>query len=57
LDDGGTNAFDNLVLIQDDPFHKALSNLQREVASSLKPGDTVTVAWPVPDGFVYPAVK
>lgn len=54
LDDGGTNAFDNLVLMKDDPYHKALTNLQRELVSSLRPGDTATVSWPVPDGFVYP---
>ncbi len=55
LDDGGGNEFGNLVLIKDDPFHRALTNLQRELTSSLKPGETATVPWPVPNGFVYPA--
>ncbi|WP_225768823.1 PAAR-like domain-containing protein [Inquilinus sp. Marseille-Q2685] len=54
LDDGGTNSFENLVLIKNDPFHKALTNLQNGLTRNLAPGDSITVNWPTPDGFVYP---
>ena len=29
LDDGGTNSYDNLVLIKNEPYHKVLTNAQR----------------------------
>jgi flagellar motility protein MotE (MotC chaperone) len=54
LDDGGTNAFDNLVLIKNDPFHKALTNLQNALTKGMSPGEARVLDWPVPPGFVYP---
>lgn len=29
LDDSGTNSFENLVLIKNDPYHKVITNYQR----------------------------
>lgn len=54
LDDGGTNSFDNLVLIKNDPYHKVITNAQRGLAKGLKPGQTKEVDFPVPDGYLYP---
>jgi hypothetical protein len=54
LDDGGTNDFSNLVLIKNDPFHKALTNAQNELVGSLAPGQSKLVDFPIIDGFIYP---
>lgn len=54
LDDGGTNSFDNLVLIKNDPYHKVITNAQIGGTRGLKPGESKTMDWPIPDGFVYP---
>ena len=55
LDDGGTNAFDNLVLIKNDPYHIALTNAQRTLVGDLPVGGARQVDFPIPDGIVYPA--
>lgn len=54
LDDGGTNSFDNLVLIKYDPYHKTLTNTQRDLIRGLQIGETRNISLPVPNGFVYP---
>ncbi|MDT8759075.1 hypothetical protein MZO42_10230 [Sphingomonas psychrotolerans] len=54
LDDGGTNSFDNLVLIKNDPHHIALTNAQRSLVGDLAVGQSRQVDFPVPRGFVYP---
>jgi uncharacterized protein len=54
LDDGGTNAFDNLVLIKNDPYHLALTNAQRSLVGDLAVGGSRQVDFPIPDGIVYP---
>jgi hypothetical protein len=54
LDDGGTNAADNLILIKNDPYHQALTNMQKELTSGMKAGDARSIDWPVPEGFIYP---
>jgi len=54
LDDGGDNSFDNLVLIKNHPYHKALTNLQNDLTKGMSAGDTRTFEWPVPEGFIYP---
>lgn len=54
LDDGGTNSFDNLVLIKNDPHHIALTNAQRTLVGDLEVGQSRQVDFPVPRGFVYP---
>jgi len=57
LDDGGTNDFENLVLIKNDPYHKALTNAQRTLTKGLKVGESAEIKWPMPDGFIYPTTK
>lgn len=32
LDDGGTNDFENLVLIENEPYHKVFTNMQSRIA-------------------------
>jgi len=54
LDDGGTNSFDNLVLIRNDPHHIALTNAQRSLVGDLAVGQSRQVDFPIPRGFVYP---
>ncbi|TGX54971.1 HNH endonuclease [Sphingomonas gei] len=54
LDDGGTNSFDNLVLIRNDPHHIALTNAQRTLVGDLGVGQSRQVDFPIPRGFVYP---
>ena len=54
IDDGGTNSSDNLILIKKDPYHKAITNKQKELTKGMEPGDTKTVDWPDPRGFIYP---
>lgn len=54
LDDGGTNSFDNLVLIKNDPHHIALTNAQRTLVGDLAVGQSRQVDFPIPRGFVYP---
>ena len=48
LDDGGTNDFDNLVLIRNDPDHMLVTNHQNAVTRGMEPGDTRQVEWPMP---------
>ncbi len=54
LDDGGDNAFSNLVLIRKSPHHKVLTNMANEMANGLKPGQALTVTYPIVPGVVYP---
>ncbi|GAA0480743.1 hypothetical protein GCM10009096_23540 [Parasphingorhabdus litoris] len=57
LDDGGTNAFDNLVLIKNDPYHIGLTNAQRSLVGDLAVGQSRQIDFPVPPGFVYPTTS
>lgn len=55
LDDGGTNADSNLVLMRNEPYHKTITTSQKAMTAGMNAGDTrILPAWPVPDGFVYP---
>ena len=54
LDDGGDNSFGNLVLIKNDPYHLTITNEQSAQTRTLKPGETKTLNWVIPPGFVYP---
>lgn len=54
LDDGGTNDLDNLVLIQNHPSHKAVTNYQNSFSRNMEEGETRTVNWPVIQNRVYP---
>lgn len=49
LDDGGSNSFDNLVLIRTNPDHMLITNHQNLVTQALEPGQTRVLSWPVPD--------
>ncbi len=55
LDDSGTNEFDNLVLIQKEPYHIVLTNYQNSITRSIKTGETKKVRWPIPNGKIYPS--
>ena len=55
LDDSGTNSFDNLVLIQNEPYHKVITNYQNSIARQMKIGEVQAVQWPMPNGNIYPA--
>ncbi len=48
LDDSGTNGFDNVVLIRNDPDHMLVTNHQNAVTRGMEPGDTRQVEWPMP---------
>jgi uncharacterized protein len=54
LDDGGTNAPSNLVLIKNDPYHIGITNAQRTLVGDLTVGSSRQVDFPVPNGVVYP---
>ena len=55
LDDSGTNSFDNLVLIQNEPYHKVITNYQNSIARQMEIGEVQVVQWPMPNGNIYPA--
>ncbi|MFI8707607.1 WXG100 family type VII secretion target [Bacillus sp. NPDC077411] len=54
LDDGGTNDFENLTLIQNHPYHKAITNTQNTLTKELTHGDSMDMDWPVPKYNIYP---
>ncbi|HDR7622784.1 TPA: WXG100 family type VII secretion target [Bacillus mycoides] len=54
LDDGGTNEFENLTLIQNHPYHKAITNTQRTLTRHLQDGDSEDISWPIPKYNIYP---
>lgn len=54
LDDGGTNSFNNLVLIEKEPYHKIFTNMQRSAAKNLVPGESRVTPWAIPTGSIYP---
>jgi regulation of enolase protein 1 (concanavalin A-like superfamily) len=53
LDWGGTNSFDNLVLIKETPYHAALTNVQNELSSGLDPGDWIEGEWVMFEGISF----
>jgi hypothetical protein len=58
LDDGGTNTFDNLILIRKSSEHTALTAYQNAFAKNLDENESVSVDYPVPcahrDYAIYP---
>lgn len=54
LDDSGDNALSNLVLIQETPYHKTLTNAQRAITKDILPGQAKNILWPTPPGVIYP---
>ena len=58
LDDSGDNSFDNLIFIQQTPYHSVITTHQLRVTGKLKPGQTGIVQWPFyRGGIVYPPRK
>lgn len=57
LDDSGTNAMDNLILIQNSPYHSALSKTQAIITKDLPYNASTNVLWPSPNGVIYPVGK
>jgi hypothetical protein len=49
LDDGGTNATSNLLLIKQDPDHILITICQNEQTRGKSAGQTRTLEWPMPD--------
>ncbi|MFY2157319.1 T7SS effector LXG polymorphic toxin [Cytobacillus firmus] len=54
LDDGGTNDFTNLVLIKNDPYHKAVTNEQNSLTRELTPTQSKRINCPMFEDEVYP---
>ena len=54
IDDSGTNSFNNLILIQNEPYHKVITNFQNSFAKQLAVGEKQIVDWPIPEGELYP---
>jgi hypothetical protein len=54
LDDGDANSFDNLILIQNEPYHKAITNYQNSIARQFQIGEEQIVQWPIPNSNIYP---
>lgn len=44
LDGGGTNSYDNFVLIQNEPYQKVLTNYQNSVMKNMNESDIVEVS-------------
>lgn len=40
LDDGGTNDLENLVLIENEPYHKVFTNMQSRIAKGILVGES-----------------
>lgn len=57
LDDGGTNAFENLTLIRTNPYHAALTNAQNTMTKGMKAGDVKVLDWPMIDIDIYPPLE
>ncbi|MFP3439085.1 HNH endonuclease signature motif containing protein [Pantoea sp. SIMBA_133] len=57
LDDGGTNELDNLVLIQNSPYHSALTKSQAIITKGVPYNSCSEVLWPSPKGVIYPVKK
>lgn len=57
LDDGGTNALDNMVLIKRSPYHSTLSKAQGIIVKEIPYNTSINVLWPSPHGVIYPVGK
>ncbi|WP_390889761.1 HNH endonuclease signature motif containing protein [Enterobacter sichuanensis] len=53
LDDGGDNSFENLILMKTSPYHQVLNNTQALIIKQLRPGESMDVLWPMPNGSIY----
>jgi hypothetical protein len=52
LDDGGTNATSDLVLIKSDPDHMLITQYQIKQTEEMSAGQTQQLEWPMPDSQV-----
>ncbi|MDY8332041.1 Hcp1 family type VI secretion system effector [Escherichia coli] len=57
LDDGGTNDFENLVLIENEPYHKVFTNMQSRIAKGILVGESKITPWAILSGSIYPPMK
>jgi len=55
LDDSGTNSFENLVLIQNEPYHKIFTNMQSTITKGMSSGESKMTLWAIPSGTIYPS--
>lgn len=53
LDDSGDNSFDNLALIENEPFHKVLTGMQRQATKGMVPGESRIIPWVIPATSIY----
>lgn len=37
-----------------DPYHKVLTDSQKELTKGMEVGDSINIKWPHPEGFIYP---
>jgi hypothetical protein len=42
------------MLIENDPYHQVITNLQNNATNAMQPGETRILQWPIYPGFVYP---
>lgn len=54
LDDSGSNDFNNLVLIRNNPEHAMFTTAQKRISQNIKYGESQEVLWVLPQGLVYP---
>lgn len=47
------NSIDNLVLIQDHPYHKVITNFQNSFSKKMSPGEKKIIDFPIPEGYIY----
>ncbi len=56
LADSGTNEVNNLVLIQNEPYHKLITNYQKKVTQNFKKGQSYRISWPDISGDIFPPI-
>ncbi len=56
IDGGGTNDSSNLILIKNEPYHKAITNYQNQIIGGIKPGESRTIDFPIPECISDPPV-
>lgn len=56
LADSGTNEANNLVLIQNEPYHKLITNYQKKVTKNFQKGQNYRISWPDISGDIFPPI-
>ncbi|CTW26413.1 type VI secretion system effector%2C Hcp1 family [Escherichia coli] len=51
------NDFENLVLIENEPYHKVFTNMQSRIAKGILVGESKITPWAIPSGSIYPPMK